>query len=442
MPDISMPWGAGTLSLALPESWRIQQVAEPTTWPAGQDWKDRLGRALTDPATGPSLSRLLAARRGGKVVIILEDITRHSPLPEILRIVMREIKHAGIDQDQLELFFASGMHPPMTPRQVAEKISPEMTRLHWRCNPWHDPKAYESIGRIGRMDVRIDRNVLEADLRIIISSVSVHLQAGFGGGYKMIVPGCAALETIRQLHRLGLRDTQHQLVGSDADRNPMRRAIDAAGNLLEARGGANFAVHYLLDADNMPSFIAAGEVTATQRMLAKQCSVATGVMIDNPADVLIASAYPRDHDLWQSFKCIANTRWACRPDGVIICLTRCQAAMQGMRVPKWPINPTWMRRIMQSLGADAVSSLITRLVPGLAGDAAFFVRMAAQALQRNPLVMVSPILHASGGKFPGLEVVPSMEHAVAYCRRLLGDGPQRVTVFPAGGTTYPIPPSQ
>jgi len=442
MPDISMPWGKDELTVSLPDNWTVQQTAEPASRPADPDWPDRLGGALTEPATGLSLSRLLAIHRGEKVVMILEDMTRHSPLPEILRIVMREVEHAGVKRDKLELVFASGMHPPMTPREVAAKIGPAMTRLPWRCNPWHDHKAYEVIGRVGRMDVRIDRGVLEAGLRIIISSVSVHLQAGFGGGYKMLLPGCASLDTIRQLHRLGLRNAQHQLVGSEAARNPMRQAIDAAGELLEGRGGDNFAIQYLLDARNMPSFIAAGEVITTQRMLAKQCSVATGVLIDNPADVLIANAHPRDHDLWQSFKCIANTRWACRPDGVIICLTRCEAAMQGMRVPRWPISPAWMRRIMCRLGADAVTSLITRLVPRLAGDAAFFVRMASQTLQRNPLVMVSPILHATGGKFPGLEVVPSMDQAVAYSRRIIGDGPQRVTVFPFGGTTYPIPPSK
>lgn len=442
MPDIALPWGANSLNVSLPDNWTIQQVAEPATSPADPDWPDRLGRALTQPATGTSLSKLLADHRGGKVIIILEDMTRHSPLPEILRIVMREIEHAGVDGDKLEIVFASGMHPAMTPREVAEKIGPAMTKIPWRCNPWQDAEAYQSIGRVGRMDVSIDRGVLEADLRIIISSVSVHLQAGFGGGYKMLLPGCASLDTIRQLHRLGLRDAQHQLVGSEAARNPMRQAIDAAGQLLETHPGDNFAVQYLLDTQNMPSFIAAGEVVPTQRMLAKQCSVATGVRMDSPADILITNAFPRDHDLWQSFKCIANTRWACRPDGVIICLTRCEAAMQGMSVPKWPISAKWMRQIMQWLGADAVSSLITRLVPSLAGDAAFFVRMATQTLQRNPLVVVSPILHASASKFPGLIVVPSMEEAIARSQELLGTGPQRVTIFPSGGTTFPLPPSQ
>ncbi len=437
-----MPWGAENLTVSLPNDWAVQQTAEPTTWPADQDWPGRLARTLTEPGTGESLPDLLAKHRGGKIVIILEDMTRHSPLPEILHVVMREIEHAGIDHSRLELFFATGMHPAMTPREVAEKVGPAMPKIPWRCNPWQDENAHAEIGRAGRMTVKVDRGVLEADLRIIVSSVSVHLQAGFGGGYKMLLPGCASLDTIRPLHRLGLRDAQHQLVGSGPERNPMRRAIDAAGQLLEAQPGDNFAVQYLLDSQNMPSFIAAGEVIPTQQMLAKQCSVATGVLIDNPADVLITNAFPRDHDLWQSFKCIANTRWACRPDGVIICMTRCEAAMQGMNVPRWPIGPKWMRRIMQWIGADAVSSLITRLVPSLAGDAAFFVRMATQTLQRNPLVMVSPILHAASSKFPGLVVVPSMEEAIAYTKELLPPGPQRVTVFPAGGTTYPIPPSQ
>jgi len=439
MPDISMPWGQDSLTVSLPENWTVQQVAEPTSWPGSRDWPDQLARALTEPTTGPSLSRLLAARRQGRIVIILEDLTRHSPLPEILPVVMREIKHAGISTQQVELFFATGMHPPMTAREVAGKIGPAMAKLNWRCNPWHDETAYESVGKVGKMDVRIDRGVLHADLRIIISSVSVHLQAGFGGGYKMLLPGCASLKTIRQLHRLGLHETQHQLVGTGSDRNPMRRAIDEAGQCIDETRGASFAVQYLLNSDNVPSFIAAGQVIPTHRMLAKQCAVATGVLVDHQADVLITNAYPRDRDLWQSFKCIANTRWACRPGGVIVCFSRCEAAMHGMNVPKWPISPTWMRRIVGWIGPHPLSSLVTRIIPHLAGDAAFFVRMATQTLHRNPLLIVSPILHSASGKFPGLEVLPAMDQAVECTRRILGGGPQRVTVFPTGGTTYPLP---
>jgi hypothetical protein len=77
-------------------------------------------------------------------------------------------------------------------------------------------------------------------------------------------------------------------------------------------------------------------------------------------------------------------------------------------------------------------------VPGLAGDAAFFVRLALQAIYRNPVLVVSPALHAAVGKFPGLTILPTVEQAFAVAEKILGGGTRRVVAFPAGGTTYPI----
>ena len=439
MADITVPWGDEPLTVSLPDDWTIQQVAESSISPAPGDWKERLGRALAEPTGGPPLAELLGGCRNGRIALILEDMTRHSPLPEILPIVLREIDHAGISRDRVEIVFACGMHPAMTPREVATKLGPLAASLRWRCNPWKDRRAYETVGRAGRLKVEVDSGVANADLRIVISSVSVHLQAGFGGGCKMFLPGCASLETIRQLHRLGLDDPNKQLVGTEAADNPMRRAIDAAGPLIDQTHGATFAVQYLLDGDDRPSMIATGDILASQQMLAKHCSVANSVLIENQADIVIANAYPRDADLWQSFKAIANTRLALRPGGIMICLTRCEGAMEGMNVPRWPLKPSGMRRIIRWLGAETFSSAITRLIPRLAGDAAFFVRMATQILHRNPLLMVSPILHATGGKFPGIELFADWDDAVALTRELLGDGPQRVVVFPTAGTTYPVP---
>ena len=412
MTDITVPWGDETQTFKLPADWTVQQVAESAQPKADEDWRDRLARTLASPAAGKPLPELLAANREGKVAIILEDVTRHSPLAEVLPIVMREVRHAGIADDQVELVFACGMHPEMTARQVADKIGAEWTHLNFRSNAWQDGDAYERVGKVGRVNVMIDRGVLEADVRIIISSVSVHLQAGFGGGYKMFFPGVASQETIRGIHSLGLKKKgQHQLGGTTLDTNPMRRTIDAAGALVDAHHGTTFAVQYLLDANNQPTATASGEVLPAQQMLAKQCSTSDGVLIDHQADVLITNAYPRDHDLWQSFKAIANTRFACRQNGVIICLSRCEAAMEGMDVPKFPLGPRGLRRFLRLFGSNGISTLILRLLPKLAGDAAFFIRMATQTLQRNPIIMVSPILHAAG-KFPGLQVVGSMEEAI------------------------------
>jgi len=439
MPRVSVPWGRDELGFSLPEHWAVAQVASPSLKPAPANWPRRLAVALTQPVAGEPLGRILAARTHARVALIVEDVTRHSPLPEILRVLMREVRHARIRDEQIEVVFATGMHAPMTRDQARQKLGPAMDGVRWRCNPWHDRTAYEYLGQADRVPVWLDRGVAQADVRILITSVSPHLQAGFGGGYKMYVPGCAPLETIRALHRLGLERTARQPAGPHAAGNAMRRAIDAAGKLVDSAGGRSFAVQYLLDEHDRPTSLAVGDVVPTHRMLRKQCSVACGVVTAETADVVITNAHPRDFDLWQCLKCIPNTHRAARPNGVIICLARCEAGLYGMRVPPWPLGPVWTRRLLRLFGPEAFSGLLMRLLPSLAGEAAFFVRLAARALCRNPILMVSPALHAAGAGFPGLHVLADPADAVAAADRLLPEGPRRVIIFPSGGVTFPIP---
>jgi len=131
MADISIPWGddpaadgkqAGTLTVSLPADWTVQQVAAPVIPSADDDWPERLAAALVRPEGTPPLEKLLAARHGARVVVIVEDLTRHSPLPIILEAVFREFHHANVPDENIEIFFATGMHPPMTPEEAAAKI--------------------------------------------------------------------------------------------------------------------------------------------------------------------------------------------------------------------------------------------------------------------------------------------------------------------------------
>jgi nickel-dependent lactate racemase len=439
MPVLDDMPGFGRVEL--PDQWSLEQVARSSVRPAPQDWEDRFAMAIGQPAAGAALEKLLAARRRGRVVIVVEDITRHSPLPRILDIILREVRHAGLTDDQIEIFFASGMHPPMTPQQAAHKLGPAGAGLSWRCNEWRDDKAFVRIGKAGPLEVRIDRQVASADLRILVSSVTAHLQAGFGGGYKMLLPGCASLDTIRRLHRIGVHGARGPVAGTDAAANPMRQAIDQAGALVESKCGVCFGIQYLLDDNDLPTSVAAGEVLPAQQMIAKQCAASCGIPIAQPADIVVASAYPRDFDLWQSFKGIANARFAARPSGVVLCLSRCTAGLNGMRQPrKSPVGPKALRRIIRFFGPDTLGSLITRFSPRMGGDEGFFIRMAIATLARNVVYLVAPTLVRDGVTFPGIKIFEEPQAAIESARRdHLGYGPQRVIAFPSAGATYALP---
>ena len=64
MPEISVPWGDGEMSLALPEHWQIQQVAQSSLPAATEDWPERLAMALAQPSAGDPLSKLLPSPQG------------------------------------------------------------------------------------------------------------------------------------------------------------------------------------------------------------------------------------------------------------------------------------------------------------------------------------------------------------------------------------------
>lgn len=439
-----MPWGQDELTLALPDAWTVAQVATPQVRPAPPDWPQRLAEALTRPDGSEPLGAILAGlRRDARIVLVLEDITRHSPLQQVLPLLLREIDHAGIRDDQIEVLFAAGMHRPMTPEQVREKIGPLADRFRWRCNDYRHRSAHEHVGSVpvpggrGRLEVYLDRALVRADLRLIVSGVSPHLQAGFGGGAKMIAPGCAHVSTISDLHFLGLPRQARPLVGTDVASNPMRPLVDAAGDLLDAAGGRTFAVQYLLDERDLPLSIVAGDLRHGQRMLAKLCAAAAGIPIEAPADILITSAWPRDFDLWQSFKCIANTRWAVRENGVIIVLARCPGGM-NMPSPMWPLSPGATRKMIRWLGVRGIVSLVNRLMPGVNHEARFFVQLATETIYRNPILVYAPELLRRGQRFPGLPLYDDLGKLFADAESRLEIRGRRAIVFPSGGASYPV----
>jgi nickel-dependent lactate racemase len=427
------------LKLPIPDDWKLQTVAVPSQTISSTDWEVRMAEALAHPVSGPPLSERLSSLGAGRLVIIVEDLTRNSPLSSILKILLDEIHHAGIYNEQMEFFVASGMHPHAGEEKLRSKLGPASEGIPISSNPWHDSGSYTNLGRIGRVDIKVDRGVIDADLRIIISPVAPHLQSGFGGGYKMLFPGCGELKSIRMLHRVGIaRDESLQMVGIPPEKNMMRQVIDRAGRMVDAAHGSTFSVQYMLDAQDMPTHIAAGDPLPAHRMLTKKCAVEFGIVSDEPADILIANAHPRDYDLWQVFKCIPNTCWATRPGGIVICMGRCEKGLNEMKTMPWPLSPRWTRRIVRFFGSETISSMLDRVVAGVAGDSQWFLRLATQILQRNTIYIVSPVLHLQDAKFPGISIFPSIEEALNAARRHLGDNPQRVAVYPFGGASYPI----
>jgi hypothetical protein len=270
-----------------------------------------------------------------------------------------------------------------------------------------------------------------------------HLQAGFGGGYKLIFPGTSHRSTLGALHRMGLRGESEgtgdasRLLGGDAAHNPMRRAIRSAAAKLR---GPCFSVSHLLGAPGQIVRVAAGHPEPVQDELAAEARRRLQAPEAPAADLVVAGNYPWPGDPMQSFKVLLQHRAAGRTGGVLVGFfwTDPEQIDRSFPMPSM--------RLIAATGAPGGwvlrrgLAVVDRIVAATGSPSAFMLRWARELVVDRTVLVYAPALHERVG--PRLGPVRLFAHqgrlwdaaAVALARSGLTS--PRVRVFPQGGLTY------
>jgi nickel-dependent lactate racemase len=427
-----LPWGKEELSLALPETWRLAGVLEPSPQAGVSDTAEEVRRSLGQPFGSPRLCDL--ARPGTKVAVVIDDVSRPTPVGLVLPAVLEELERGGVGREDITLVAALGVHRPMQADEMERRAGPLLGGLRWQNHDCNDPARLAFLGSTGRgTPVLINRTVAQADLVVSIGCIEPHLIASFGGGYKNIVPGTAGRETIAHNHALNCRPDTFNMVGQPIERNPMRLDLEEAGRLLAA---PVFIVNVVLNSALQVARAVSGDPVAAHREGAQVSQAIYGVPIPSPADVVIAGSHPMDQDLRQGSKALANTIRAVRPGGVQIILMRAEEGLGvfGLADRRLPLGRPALK---------ALSPLLVRLVPRLklgsmADDERFFLYFALQAMRHCRLLVYAPTVPADKrAGLPFVEFVDTPEEAVQKAGCSVSS-PARVLAFPHGGMTYPI----
>ncbi|MDG3007439.1 lactate racemase domain-containing protein [Paludisphaera mucosa] len=438
---IEAPWGVeGSLALDLPRAWGVgrDDVVEPDLAGTVDDYPAALNGALDAPRDAPRLEEQV--RPGSKVAIVVDDPSRWTPVREALPIVLDRILRAGVAACDVTISVGVGRHHAVDDAAMRRRLGDGPAAAH-RCYspPVDDLSAYEDLGTTSRgIPVRVFRPVAEADLRVLIGSVLPHLQAGFGGGYKLIFPGTSHRTTLGALHRQGLgRDADAgRLLGGLAAENPMRQAVnEAAGSL-----GPCFSISHLIGAPGMIFRACAGRPESVQDTLADEARTRFRAPPAPPADVVVVGNNPWPGDPMQSFKTLLHHRAASVPGGVTVGLFWTDPDEIDRSMPR-----TAMRLIAGS-GAPGgwairrLVPLIERVLSARESSAAFMLRWARELVVDRTVMVYSPPLHARlGGRLGPVRLFADQDALWRAVRRALPrdrrDSP-RVRIFPRGGLTY------
>lgn len=440
-----LPWGDETVDLMLPESWYLSGSLEPSARPAALDPSEAVRTSLQSPIGSPRLSDLI--EEGAKVALVIDDLSRPTPIDLILPSVLDELRRGGARQAEITLITALGVHRPMTEAEISARVGrcaslsqsgggDLLDVLRWENHNCDDLERLEELGVTERgTRVLVNKAVSEADVVVSIGCIEPHIIASFGGGYKNLIPGVAGRETIAHNHTLNCTAETFNMVGQPIERNPMRLDLEEAGRMLNPRV---FIVNAILNSQQEVVQVVAGDPIEAHRAGVRDSAGLYGVDIPALADVVITDSHPMDQDLRQGVKALANTIRAVRRGGVHITLVRATEGLGvfGLADSDLPLG----RRALRLL-----SPLLLRLVPrlkidGLGEEDRFFLYFALQAMRHADLLLYAPTIGADiRANLPFVRFVDSLDEAIATARPRFPNRAE-VLVFPYGGITYPVLP--
>lgn len=189
--------GFEPVKLSLPDHWDVAWHGIP-----GDDrpalTTDEMREKLNKPYGMPPIKELAQGKK--RVVIVFDDITRATPTAPLAHLVLDELHAAGIAKEQIIFICALGTHGAHSRREFVQKLGEDIVRDYAVYN--HNP--YENCVDIGTtsngVHVKINKEFMEADLRIGLGALTPHPFNAFGGGGKLLFPGIAHIDTVQQNH--------------------------------------------------------------------------------------------------------------------------------------------------------------------------------------------------------------------------------------------------
>lgn len=412
--QLRLPFGRSELQLEVPAA-QLLGVFLPQEEEATEDEQAILHRALEHPIGTLPLRAL--ARPGQQAAVVTSDMTRPCPSDKLLPPVLAELNEAGVPDADITVIVALGLHRAQTPAELEEIVG---SAVYCRVRVLNcDPEHIVRLGTTSRgTPVELFRPLVEADLRVCLGNLEFHYFAGFSGGAKAILPGCASKATVNANHALMV---QPGAVTGRMEGNPVRADLEEGVALL----GVDFILNAVVDGHHRISGAVAGHVQEAHRQGCKWVARRGSVPIPGQADIAVVSAggHPKDVNMYQAQKALDNAVHAVRQGGVIIWVAECAEGLGGKTFASWLRETGDPDRVLEKIQKEFV----------LGGHKAAAI---AAVLKRARIFLVSA-LDAGAIQGSGLVLFRGLDQAMSAA--LAEVGPQaRVIVLPYGGSVLPV----
>jgi nickel-dependent lactate racemase len=421
---IKLAYGKNGHWIDLPDAWNVTRV-EPNYVPGLPDPAAALQTALRSPSP-PSRPLPEVAGPADRVGIVFSDITRATPHHLILPTVLGEL--AQVPQSQIIFFCATGTHRANTDAELRGMLGDRLVDAYRIVqNDAFDQGTQVHLGRTSRgLDIWLNREFLDCDVKILTGFIEPHIFAGFSGGGKAIMPGMAGLPTVLGNH--GAEMIAHpQATWGVTYGNPLWEEIT---EIARRAGPAEktFLANVALNRNQEITAVFAGDLTTAHAAGCEFVRKTAMVAVPRPFDIVITtnSGYPLDLNLYQSIKGVSAAAQVVAHGGTIIIASDCWDG-----IPDHGLYGQLLRE------ADSPRALLERIsAPGFLAQDQWQAQIQAQIQLKADVYIRTDNLTHEQIRSALLEPCARIEETV---EALLGKyGPDaRICVLPEGPQTIP-----
>ena len=383
-------------------------------------------QALSNPTGSPPLREMVSGKE--RIVLIIDDCTRPTPVAGILEVLLPYLAESGIPRDKITIVAALGTHVPIAAADLELKVGKSVAAQYRivQHNAWQ-PDLVPVRLPDGAGTVRINPEVAGADVKIGISSILPHPMAGYGGGPKIIMPGVSDFEYIRA-HHMKLTIDPRSFAGHTAG-NPFHEACMRVARTV----GLDFSINCVYNQHGETERIIGGSLDSAFAAAVDACFERLGARFEKKVDITITSTYPHTH-AHQFVKGLSAPDVITKETGAILVAVPTISPLPADFLASFNV----IREKSGNNPDPFIRDAMTRGLPFLPDKPLEFNMAMKCALIRPRIrtILVSPMITENEARTMGFEYAPSIADGIS---RLESSYPEAtVAIFPSGGLIVPV----
>ena len=415
---VDLAYGQGQLQLDLPDE-RTTVIA-PSHNPGLADEKTAVMAALENPIGTKSLREWI--KPTDKICIAFTDITRATPNDRVIPWLLEYLKE--FPRENITLLNQLGTHRPNTKAELEKLLTPEAVANYRVIN--HEPENPSALKQFGTTrdgtPALINKILVESDVRIITGFIEPHFFAGFSGGIKGIMPGCAGLETIMSNHGEKNIGNPKSTFGI-TEGNPLWEELRE----IALRTGPAFLFNVTLNEQREITGVFAGDILQAHKVGFEFVRKSAMQKVKEPFEIVVTtnSGYPLDLNLYQGVKGMSAGARILQENGLLILACECREGV--------PANSPLDKLLRSASSPEEILTMLS--TPGFVRPEQWQAQIQA-LIQRRAEVLLHSSLPDEVVRKCFLTPCHDIEKVVRERLEKLGRE-ARVAVLPQGPLTIP-----